>query len=1100
MAVIEEVSSGSRPRRASVAQHLQVATSRLRLFLAKHTSYFALHLSYLIILSLVGGITIYAIQPFDGNVRVTFIDSLFKSVSAACVTGLQTLDVSSLAVGSQVVMALLILLGSSVLMSSVPALLRRAYWQRAARQAHSEHEADVLAAATEYRALGWVAGVAITYYIVWQAVVGTLWALYLSFHEPARSRLQPGVSPVWYAYFLSFASFNNAGFVVSSDNLMRFVDDYVILLPAAVLILAGNTAYPLLFRGIIAGLHRATGGTDSALRFLLDRPRKCFTHMFRHEQTLRIGAVLVLFTLLEFAVFLGLDFHSPVLSRLPAHVRALAAFFSAVSTRTAGFNVVNPAEMSAGALLVTLMMMYVSSVPFILAVRKSRERHAKPNGGRLRTSAYTHTGGLRLDAAAVVNDHDGGSHSGARPLRAPIPSFGGDGRLAAVCEAIEDDVGSGVPHSDSERDLPDSAGVSASPPEGAAAAGTAAATPQKCTGPPDASPSPALSLLPGTVYNTSAITTTSARDVDLEMAVLGDSVLAGRGASALPAAPLTPPRALTFALEPTPVPMPRLDLPPHSHLFFGGSATARDGIGHCDSFISTGGESFIEMSWGRAVPPLPPITTSVYEHGVGSSIVAGADEDGEGPPTPGSSVYGDGHEGVFRSRASSLQDDGAPRDRRGEMGRSGGAARHPAGEPVTTTGLALSIVSRDLLWLFFALWCICVAEDVHLMDLPKISVDVPAAEITATSVTAARTFSVFGVCFEIVSGFGTVGLSLGYPGSALSLSCQFTVFSKVVLMVVMLAGRHRGLPYSIDPSIHLPTLLHVDVRVSGTITGSTGDMEGSGKATAVEDGLGSAESSAAASACEGGSARGSTDVPPHAVGLPAAAAPVLASLPRTADSYSSHAAWEFAEGDVASLRTQRGSAREPSSRQGSARGERAPGRQVSFRTNSALPGPQRVSTSSSGEGGGALGYASAVHAPRLPLREGAWEGARETGSPVSDEQAALDRAQANPSELPEALVGVATKALEAAQNTLRRLGASQRPRAFGAGGVAWTTSEGSSAAAGERALAAGSQAASLSASAASPRPQGQQLQRQRPGSGTPRGKASNIEPSPQYEP
>ena len=49
-----------------------------------------------------------------------------------------------------------------------------------------------------------------------------------------------------------------------------------------------------------------------------------------------------------------------------------------------------------------------------------------------------------------------------------------------------------------------------------------------------------------------------------------------------------------------------------------------------------------------------------------------------------------------------------------------------------------------------------------------------------------------------------MGLSLGYPTVTTSLSGEFTVFSKLVICVMMLRGRHRGLPYKLDRAIVLP--------------------------------------------------------------------------------------------------------------------------------------------------------------------------------------------------------------------------------------------------------------------------------------------------------
>ncbi|KAI0127773.1 trk family potassium uptake protein [Xylariales sp. AK1849] len=66
-------------------------------------------------------------------------------------------------------------------------------------------------------------------------------------------------------------------------------------------------------------------------------------------------------------------------------------------------------------------------------------------------------------------------------------------------------------------------------------------------------------------------------------------------------------------------------------------------------------------------------------------------------------------------------------------------------------------------------------------------------------------FSMFAVLFEIVSAYGTVGLSLGYTGINASLCSQFTVVGKLVVIAMMIRGRHRGLPYGLDRAILLPS-------------------------------------------------------------------------------------------------------------------------------------------------------------------------------------------------------------------------------------------------------------------------------------------------------
>ncbi|KAK4158029.1 Low-affinity potassium transport protein [Chaetomidium leptoderma] len=69
----------------------------------------------------------------------------------------------------------------------------------------------------------------------------------------------------------------------------------------------------------------------------------------------------------------------------------------------------------------------------------------------------------------------------------------------------------------------------------------------------------------------------------------------------------------------------------------------------------------------------------------------------------------------------------------------------------------------------------------------------------------ANDFSMFAILFEVVSAYGTVGMSLGYPTANAALCSQFSVVGKLVLIAMMIRGRHRGLPYGLDRAILLPS-------------------------------------------------------------------------------------------------------------------------------------------------------------------------------------------------------------------------------------------------------------------------------------------------------
>lgn len=93
-------------------------------------------------------------------------------------------------------------------------------------------------------------------------------------------------------------------------------------------------------------------------------------------------------------------------------------------------------------------------------------------------------------------------------------------------------------------------------------------------------------------------------------------------------------------------------------------------------------------------------------------------------------------------------------------------------------------LSFDLWFIFLGLFIICVAEGLK--------------------VNSNLSFTVFSIMFEIISAYGTVGLSLGYPGIDESLSYEFCTVSKLVIIAMMIRGRHRGLPYALDRAIMVP--------------------------------------------------------------------------------------------------------------------------------------------------------------------------------------------------------------------------------------------------------------------------------------------------------
>ncbi|KAI1191121.1 cation transport protein-domain-containing protein [Nemania serpens] len=93
-------------------------------------------------------------------------------------------------------------------------------------------------------------------------------------------------------------------------------------------------------------------------------------------------------------------------------------------------------------------------------------------------------------------------------------------------------------------------------------------------------------------------------------------------------------------------------------------------------------------------------------------------------------------------------------------------------------------LSFDLWYVFLGYFILAITEGPRLVD---------------------GKISMFAVLFELVSAYGTVGLSLGYPNTNASLVAQFSVLGKLVIIAMMIRGRHRGLPYGLDRAILLPS-------------------------------------------------------------------------------------------------------------------------------------------------------------------------------------------------------------------------------------------------------------------------------------------------------
>ena len=86
----------------------------------------------------------------------------------------------------------------------------------------------------------------------------------------------------------------------------------------------------------------------------------------------------------------------------------------------------------------------------------------------------------------------------------------------------------------------------------------------------------------------------------------------------------------------------------------------------------------------------------------------------------------------------------------------------------------------DVTWLFLAIFLICSIETKRLQNDPDFRAFKIVSEVFRSRITAK--------IFELAGAYGTVGLSLGYPGTVTGFVAQLSPPSKVIVIFVMLLG------------------------------------------------------------------------------------------------------------------------------------------------------------------------------------------------------------------------------------------------------------------------------------------------------------------------
>lgn len=281
----------------------------------------------------VGVVTVLLMLPVsatDGGVT-SFRIALFTATSAVCVTGLSVVDTAThWSTFGQVVILAGIQCGGFGIMtfaSLLGLLVSRRLGLRTRLVAQAETNA--LQLGDVGRVLRGVALISLS--------VELLVAVALTLRLLARGGVPFGRA-CYLGIFHSVSAFNNAGFALWSDNLVRYVSDPWFCLPIAAAIILGGLGFPVLFE--LRREHRS--------------PRRWSVHT---KITLLATVVLLLGGTVA---LLALEWTNPgTLGPLDTPAKVLAGFFQSVMPRTAGFNSLDYGKMDEESLMATDVLMFI---------------------------------------------------------------------------------------------------------------------------------------------------------------------------------------------------------------------------------------------------------------------------------------------------------------------------------------------------------------------------------------------------------------------------------------------------------------------------------------------------------------------------------------------------------------------------------------------------------------------------------------------------------------------------------------------------------------------------------------------------------------------
>lgn len=283
------------------------------------------------------------------NVATPFIDALFTSTSAVCVTGLIVVNTAThWSLFGQVVILILIQIGGLGIMTlSTLAIVLIGKKIMLSERLLIQQDLGHLTQSGLLRLVRYI----VTLTFVVEAIGAGL--LFIALY-PDMKVLRAG----WFSIFHSISAFCNAGFDIFGNSLENFTGNPIINLTVITLIVLGGLGFTVIYE-------------FGSKLFSRDNLGK----LSLHSKTVLIATGILL--LVGIVVVYALEMNNPeTMKNLSGGHRILASFFLSVTPRTAGFNTVPTGALTTATLVFVIFLMYVGASP-------------GSTGGGIKTTTFT---------------------------------------------------------------------------------------------------------------------------------------------------------------------------------------------------------------------------------------------------------------------------------------------------------------------------------------------------------------------------------------------------------------------------------------------------------------------------------------------------------------------------------------------------------------------------------------------------------------------------------------------------------------------------------------------------------------------------------------